>query len=118
MYEGQDGELTPDFLADAGAYMNSLSYGASLLAVSPPQMRTIPVNQSIPVEHNVATYDQIRALVAEARGPFVVLKCICRQRMALKEQALQADLPSGDLPRLQRHGGHATPPQPRARGDP
>jgi Pyruvate/2-oxoacid:ferredoxin oxidoreductase delta subunit len=89
MYEGQDGELTPDFLADAEAYMKSLGYGASLLAVSPPQMRTIPVNQSISVEHNVATYDQIRAIVAEARGPFVVLKCICRQRMALKNKPCQ-----------------------------
>jgi ferredoxin len=85
MYEGQDGELTPDFVQDADAYMKSLNYGASLLAVSPPQMRTIPINQSIPVAHNVATYDQIRALVTEARGPFVVLNCICRQRMALKD---------------------------------
>ena len=86
MYEGQDGELTADFLADVDAYTKSVSFGSSFLAVSPPQMRTIPINQSIPVEHNVATYDQIRALVAEARGPFVVLNCICRQRMALKSR--------------------------------
>jgi ferredoxin len=86
MFEAQDGEPTPDFLADADAYMKTLGYGASLLAVSPPQMRTIPINQSIPVEHNVATYDQIRTLVEESRGPFVVLKCICRQRMALKRK--------------------------------
>jgi Pyruvate/2-oxoacid:ferredoxin oxidoreductase delta subunit len=86
MYEGQDGELTADFLADVDAYTKSMSFGASLLAVSPPQMRTIPINQSIPVAHNVATYDQIRAMVAEAPGPFVVLKCICRQRMALKSK--------------------------------
>ena len=86
MYEAQDGEPTPDFLADADAYMKTLGYGASMLAVSPPQMRTIPINQSIPVEHNIATYDQIRALVEEARGPFVVLNCICRQRMPLKNK--------------------------------
>jgi len=86
IYEGQDGELTADFLADTEPYMKSLSYGASLLAVSPPQMRTIPVNQSIPVAQNVATYDQIRSIVAEARGPFVILKCICRQRMALNRK--------------------------------
>jgi Pyruvate/2-oxoacid:ferredoxin oxidoreductase delta subunit len=86
MYEAQDGELTADLLADAEAYMKSLNYGASLLAVSPPQMRTIPINQSIPVEHNVATYDQIRAIVSEARGPLVVLKCICRQRKVLKNK--------------------------------
>jgi ferredoxin len=86
MYEGQDGEPTADFLADVDAYTKSPNFGASLLAVSPPQMRTIPINQSIPAEHNVATYDQIRALVADARGPFVVLNCICRQRMALKSK--------------------------------
>jgi len=86
MYEGQDGEPTPDFVADAAAYMRSMSYSASLLAVSPPQMRTIPINQSIPVEHNVATYDQIRALVAETRGPFVVLKCLCREQQVLKNK--------------------------------
>lgn len=86
MYEAQDGDPTPDFLADAGAYTKTLSYGASLLAASPPQMRTIPINRSIPVEHGIATYDQIRALVEESPGPFVVLKCICRQRMALKSK--------------------------------
>ena len=86
MYESQDGELTADFLAEAEPYLNSLSYGASLLAVSPPQMRTIPINQSIPVEHGVASYDQIRAIVRESSGPFVVLKCICRQRRVLQNQ--------------------------------
>jgi ferredoxin len=86
MYEAQDGDPTPDFLAAFDAYTKTLGFGASLLAASPPQMRTIPINQSIPVEHNVATYDQIRALVEESRGPFVVLKCVCRQRMALKSK--------------------------------
>jgi ferredoxin len=86
MYESQDGELTADFLADAEPYLNSLGYGASLLAVSPPQMRTIPINQSIPVEHGVATYDQIRAIIQESNGPFVALKCICRQRQALRDE--------------------------------
>jgi hypothetical protein len=42
MYEGQDGELTADFLADVDAYTKSMSFGASLMAVSPPQMRTVP----------------------------------------------------------------------------
>ena len=86
MYEAQDGDPTPEFLAAFDAYTKTFGFGASLLAASPPQMRTIPINQSIPVEHNVATYDQIRALVEESRGPFVVLKCICRQRMALKSK--------------------------------
>jgi Na+-translocating ferredoxin:NAD+ oxidoreductase subunit B len=32
----------------------------------------------LPVEHNVATYDDIRSLINQSAGPFVVLKCICR----------------------------------------
>ncbi len=103
MFEAQVGEPTPDFLADADAYMKTVGYGASLLAVNPPQMRTIPINQSIPVVHNVATYDQIRAMVEQSGGPFVVLPCICRQRMALRSKPckktfrLETCLAFGDL---------------------
>lgn len=89
IYEAQAGEPTADFIAAADAYMKTLAFGKSLLAVSPPQMRTIPINKSIPVEHGIATYDQIRAIVEESPGPFVVLKCICRQRMMLKEKPCQ-----------------------------
>lgn len=86
MYEGQGSGLAPEFLADAEAYMRTLSYGRSFLAVKPSQMRTIPIHRSIPVERPVATYDQIRALVENAQGPFVVLPCICRQGMAIRHK--------------------------------
>lgn len=83
MYEAQDGELTRDFAQDASAYMHTPAFGKSFLATSLPQMRTIPINESIPVERSIATYDHIRSLVAEAPGPFVALKCICRQSKTL-----------------------------------
>lgn len=83
MYEALDGEITQDFAKEAHAYMRSAAFGRSFLATSRPQMRTIPINQSIPVERSVATYDHIRSLVADAPGPFVALKCICRQNKAL-----------------------------------
>jgi ferredoxin len=84
MYECQDGEPSPEFLQDSDAYMRTLAFGKSFLAVKPSQMRTIPVNRSIPVEHPVATYDQTRELLREARGPFVVLPCICRRSQAMR----------------------------------
>jgi Na+-translocating ferredoxin:NAD+ oxidoreductase subunit B len=87
MYEAQDGELTKDFAQDAYAYMRAPAFGKSFLATSRSQMRTIPINQSIPVQHPVATYDHIRDLVAGAPGPFVALKCICRQNKALDGKA-------------------------------
>ena len=86
MYEGQDGKPSRDFLVAAGAYMKTLDYGKSFLAVKPSQMRTIPVHKSIPVDHAVATYDEIRAMVRDAEGPFVVLNCICREGAALRRK--------------------------------
>ncbi len=117
MYEAQDGELTPEFVADADPYLKTLAYGSSLLAVSPPQMRTVPVDQSIPTDHAVATYDQIRAIVGESPGPFVVLNCICRQRKALQHQPcrqtsrLETCLTFGGMAaavRRRRHGRELT----------
>jgi len=84
IYECQDGAPSPEFLKDADAYMRSLSFGKSFLSVKPSQMRTIPINRSVPVEHHVATYDQARDLLRDARGPFVVLPCICRRGAAMK----------------------------------
>jgi Na+-translocating ferredoxin:NAD+ oxidoreductase subunit B len=84
MYEAQGGRPSPAFLADADAYMKTMAFGKSFLGVKPSQMRTIPVNKSIPVEHHVATYDQIREIVKNSPGPFVALKCICRETMAMR----------------------------------
>lgn len=84
MFEAQDGRPTRGFLRDAGQYMKSLAFGRSLLAARPSQMRTIPINASIPVDHKVATYDQVTALVENSPGPFVVLPCICRESSALQ----------------------------------
>jgi NAD-dependent dihydropyrimidine dehydrogenase PreA subunit len=59
--------------------MGTLEYGVSFMAVNPPQMRTIPVHKSIDISHNVATYDQLRAIIYDSPGPFVILNCICRE---------------------------------------
>jgi ferredoxin len=84
MFEAQDGRPTPSFLRDAGAYMKTISFGKSLLAARPSQMRTIPINASIPVDHPVATYDQVTAIVEGSPGPFAILPCICRESSALR----------------------------------
>jgi len=86
MYEAQDGNPTPEFLDDASAYMKTVAYGKAFLAVKPSQMRTIPIHKSIPVKHHVATYDQIRAIIQTAHGPFVALKCICRTGRAVRNK--------------------------------
>jgi len=84
MYEAQGGKPSPGFLADMDAYTKTMAYGKSFLGVKPSQMRTIPVNKAIPVEHHVATYDSIRAIVQDSPGPFVILRCICRESMEMR----------------------------------
>ena len=84
MYEQQDGNPSKEFLVDADAYMKTLAFGRSFLNVKPSQMRTIPIGKSIPVEHHVASYDQVRDLVGGSTGPFVVLPCICRKSKEMK----------------------------------
>jgi electron transport complex protein RnfB len=86
MYEAQDGQPTPEFVADADAYMQSMEYKMSIFAVRPSQMRTIPINKSIDVEHHIATYDRIRVIIEKAPGPFVILQCTCRQVMLMKDK--------------------------------
>lgn len=86
MYEGQDGDPSAEYLEDTDAYFKTLSFGRSFLAIKPSQLRTIPINKSIPVEHHVATYDQIRIIVRDSPGPFVVLPCICRRSKAIKNK--------------------------------
>jgi electron transport complex protein RnfB len=86
MYEAQDGEPSEAFLADSHDYMKTFSFGRSFLAVKPSQMRTIPINKSLSLDHPVATYDAVRSLVISAPGPFVVLPCICRETHARKNE--------------------------------
>jgi electron transport complex protein RnfB len=86
MYEAQDGSPTPGFLAEASAYMGTLAFQRAFLSVEPSQMRTIPVNESIAVRHNVASYDEIRGVLDTCKGPFVILKCICRESKAIREE--------------------------------
>jgi ferredoxin len=106
MYECQDGNPSPEFLNDADAYMKTLKFGTSFLSVKPSQMRTIPINKSIPVEHAVATYDQVRSIVQNSPGPFVVLPCICRKSHAMKGNACEKTsreetcLAFGDMARM------------------
>lgn len=54
-----------------------------------PQLRTIPVAQSIPVteKHKVSTYDDVRYLVENAHGPLAVANCVCRQTKDIQGQS-------------------------------
>jgi ferredoxin len=80
--KSQAGTIDPEIQTLADAYTQSGDFGKAFLAALPSQMRTIPLDISITYEHHTASYDQIRAIVKAANGPFLVLPCICRAKTA------------------------------------
>lgn len=84
MFEGQLKRLTPEFLSDVEQYTTDKAFGLSFLSTELPQMRTIPVGRSIPVEHHVTTYDHIVDIINGTGGPFAILECICRKMAGMK----------------------------------
>ena len=84
MYEGFNKYLSPEFLADFNKYTASPAFGISFLGTAIPQMRTIPVAESIQPEHQVSSFDEVAALLEASPGPFAVLECICRKKKAME----------------------------------
>jgi ferredoxin len=68
--------LDRDFVRDMGEYIPSLLNFE--IWKKAPQLRTIPVGQSIPVEHKVMPYEMAEELVRSHRR-ILVAPCICRR---------------------------------------
>lgn len=84
MYEMQMERMSPAFLKDFDDYTTSIGFGMDFLGTKLPQMRTIPIGKSIPLESPVATFDEITGLIAGASGPFVIVECICRKKKQMQ----------------------------------
>lgn len=65
MYEQQLKRLNPEFLSNLGQYMQG-EFSLELATGTVPMMRVIPVEESIKVEHAVATHDELRHLIERA----------------------------------------------------
>ncbi len=72
-------KATPQFWKDFGEYIGG-EFGKAYAGTKVSQMRTIPVEKSIPVEYHVTTYDHIRRLINTTDGPIASLDCMCRKR--------------------------------------
>ena len=78
MYEYQVGRLTKGFAEDMLQYLDE-AFAGELCRTKIPQLRTIPIEKSIPQEYSVSTYDNIREIVEGIGGQIVVANCVCRQ---------------------------------------
>ena len=68
-------DLDPDLIQDMNAYIPRLMDPA--VWKKSPQLRTVPVERSIPASANVLPYERAEELV-RARKRFLVAPCICR----------------------------------------
>jgi Na+-translocating ferredoxin:NAD+ oxidoreductase RNF subunit RnfB len=84
MFELQLSKLNTEFVQDLNEYTNDPRFGLELLSTKLPQMRTIPVEKSIRVQHKVSTFDEASSLLQNADPPFVVLGCVCRKKRAVE----------------------------------
>ena len=92
MYERQVNRLTPKLERDSRQYMDE-AFRNAFHTKKTTQMRIVPVNKTIPVERNVATYEDIRAYVEASSGPFAKMTCICRHgKDLLGEKCKQTNL--------------------------
>jgi ferredoxin len=84
MFEHQLNNLSPEFLADVEKFTTDRAFGLEFLSSEVPQMRTIPVGKSIPVNHYVTTYDHLTDIIGGTDGPIVMHECICRKMAGMK----------------------------------
>jgi Na+-translocating ferredoxin:NAD+ oxidoreductase subunit B len=78
MYEMQLNRLDAGFYLDTREYATMI-YGVEYLTTAVPQMRVIPVEKSVTPENNIATYDEVRALIEKTEKRIGVAECICRK---------------------------------------
>lgn len=78
MFEFQLHRMTPEFYEDTAQYFRE-AFGLAYLSTPLPQMRVIPIEQSLTQQHRVATYDEIRHIIEQAGDKIGVATCICRK---------------------------------------
>ncbi|TFG24408.1 MAG: 4Fe-4S dicluster domain-containing protein [Promethearchaeota archaeon] len=76
-------DLSLEYLKLLFEYMIESRFPLKLVTSKVPQLRTIPVEQSITPQHYIKNYDKLKSLIENMEGPFVVLDCICKKTAAL-----------------------------------
>jgi len=86
--ESRVNQLTPEFLRDFRQYGQE-GWGRELFRVKTPQLRTIPVEKSVPLpeKYQVSSYDNVRELIANNTGHLAIANCLCRQEMDLEGES-------------------------------
>ena len=78
IFELQVERLTKGFSEDWLQYLDE-AFGQEVCRTKIPQLRTIPIEKSIPREYQVSSYDNVRQIVDSIDGQIAVANCVCRQ---------------------------------------
>ncbi len=81
IYELQINQLSKELLEDLLRY--AVESFSSTSETKTPQLRTIPLEQSISSEKIVGNYDDLKELIKNTEGPITVQTCICRKSTEL-----------------------------------
>jgi ferredoxin len=79
MFEFQLGRLTKEFLEDFHEYTKEAFWEDTWKKPGIPQLRTIPLGQTIEHDQSIASYDDLRTIINNMGGPIAIQECICRQ---------------------------------------
>jgi NAD-dependent dihydropyrimidine dehydrogenase PreA subunit len=77
-YEFQLHRLTEDVYNDFMQYFEE-AFVHEFNRTGIPQVRTIPIEESITFEQNISTYDELRTMIENIGEPISIQECICRQ---------------------------------------
>jgi electron transport complex protein RnfB len=89
MYEHQLKRLDQEFVEDSGEYLMG-EFGLELATSTLPKMRVIPVDKSVTIEHNVATYDEMREIIKHAGDHIAIQDCFCRKVADMQDKPCKA----------------------------
>ena len=78
MYEYQLNRLTPEFFKDVENYFEE-GFLDEFNKTKIPQIRTIPIEQTVDHEQSIASYDDLKQVIDTVGGPIAVAECICRK---------------------------------------
>jgi len=79
MFEYQLNRLTPEFFKDAHEYIKNTFFNEEYNITGIPQLRVIPIDQTVNYEQSIAQYDDLKTLIENIGEPVAVMECICRK---------------------------------------
>ena len=77
IFEFQVDRMSREFYEDCEEYLTY--FKEEYYKFNSPQLRTVPIEKSISVETEIATYDDMRETIKGIEGQFVIVNCVCRQ---------------------------------------